>query len=110
MKIYNTQAEVDADTVDGNLRVDCDVKFTFSVFMKGDISAINIIAKNISALGDISARDISAWGNISAGDISFYAICFAYLKITCKSIVGRRKNSRYFSLDEQVVVDGKVEE
>ena len=63
----------------------------------GDISAWNILAENISAL-DISALDISA------GGICFYAICCAYVKFECKSIKGRRDNSKYFCLDSEVVI------
>lgn len=122
MKIFKTQSEVDAMLVNGNLTLDCDVKFEFHVKIAGnisawDISAWDISARNISArdisAGDISAGNISAWDisagdisawDISAGDISFYACCFAYVKFACKSIKGRRENSKYFCLDSEVII------
>ena len=76
-----------------------------------DINAVNIDAWNINAYnikagdiitGDISACNIEA-GDISANNISYHAVCFAYDSIKCKSIKGRRKNSKHF------VLDGKLE-
>jgi hypothetical protein len=73
----------------------------------GDISVKNLTAGDISA-GDISVRNITARDitvrNISAEDISFYAICFAYSKFVCKSIKGRRDNSKYGCLDGEVEI------
>ena len=87
-----------------------------------DINARNINAGNINAgninAGDINAGDINAWdinagninaGNINAWNIRFYAVCFAYIKIVCKSIIGSRKNSKYFALDEGVVIKQEEE-
>lgn len=107
-----------------------DVHFTFSIDIKSNIKAGDINAWNINA-GDIIARDINAWdieagdinardieardieaGDIIAGDInardidawdiSFYAICSAHQTLKCKSIEGRRKNAKYFCLDNEV--------
>jgi hypothetical protein len=72
-----------------------------------DINAWDINAKDINAR-DINAMNINAWdinadninaGNIDAGDISYYAVCFAYGNIVCKSIEGRRENAKHFCLD-----------
>lgn len=76
-----------------------------------DINALNIDALNIDACNidasDIKAMNIEAWDinawNIEAQDISYYAVCFAYKNIKCKSIIGRRDNARHF------VLDGKLE-
>ena len=68
----------------------------------GNISAWNITAWGITA-GDITAWDITAWG-ITADDISYYAVCWAYYNIKCKSIVGRREHARHFVLDGKVTV------
>ena len=79
-----------------------------------DIKAINIDAWNINAYnikagdiitGNISACNIEA-GDISANNISYHAICFAYDSIKCKSIKGRRKNSKHFVLDGKLEVEG----
>lgn len=117
MKTYNTQAEIDADIIDGVLKVDDDIKITFNCIINAHISAWDINALDISAwdinawdinAGDISAWDIKAWNisalNIEAGDISFYAVCFAYEKFSCKSISGRRENSKFFCLDSEVII------
>ena len=78
----------------------------YNLKVHGNITARNISAGNISA-GNIDAWDISAWnitaGNIDAGNISYYAVCFAYKNIKCKSIKGTRNNARHF------VIDGKIE-
>ena len=82
MKLYKTQAEVDADLVDGNLIVKDDVKFTFHVRIANNINAGNIEARDINAgnidacnidAGDIIVCDINA-GNIIAGDITAFDI------------------------------------
>ena len=82
----------------------------------GDIDAKNIDAYNIDALnikaGDIDAVNIKVNNidcgnieatNITAQDISYYAVCFAYDNIKCKSIKGRIENAKHF------VLDGKLE-
>ena len=73
-----------------------------------DITARNIKARNISAediLGrDIYAKDITAQ-NIKADDISYWAVCFAYNSIKCKSITSKRKNHKHFVLDGVLEVE-----
>ena len=71
-----------------------------------DIDAINIDARNINA-GDINAKNIKAEDidvmNINAENVIYYAVCFAYNNIKCKSIKGKKANSKHF------VLDGKIE-
>ena len=73
-----------------------------------DIRACNIKACNIDACDikvmNIEAWDINAW-NIEAQDISYYAVCFAYKNIKCKSIKGRRDNAKHFVLDGMLEVE-----
>ena len=69
-----------------------------------DVHASNINAWNIDAY-NIKAGDINAW-NIDACDISYWAVCFAYNSIKCKSIKGRRRNSKHFVLDGKLEVEG----
>ncbi len=77
----------------------------------GDITAGYITARNINAMDinawNINARNINALditaGDITAGNIYYYAVCFAYNNIKCKSIKGRRPNCKHF------VLDGKIE-
>jgi hypothetical protein len=74
-----------------------------------DIDAWNIRAQNIEAR-NIEARDINATNEIIARDISFYAVCYAYENIFCRSITGRREdNSKYFALDGKVFIDKELE-
>ena len=92
------------------------VVFNFDLNIQANIDAKNIDAYNIDALNidacnidasDIKAMNIEAWDinawNIEAQDISYYAVCFAYKNIKCKSIKGRRNNAKHF------VLDGKLE-
>ena len=123
MKVYKSQAEIEADIVDGVLLIKGDVRFevSFSIEAKivveaGNINALNINAWDIDAwdinardikAGNIDALNINAW-DIKAGDISFYAVAFAYTSFICKSIVGRRENSKYFCLDKEVEIKKKA--
>ena len=77
----------------------------FSLKVAGNINAWDITAWNITA------RDIIAWninagnitaGNINAGNIIYYAVCFAYQNIKCKSIKGRKKKHKHFCLDGKI--------
>jgi len=67
-----------------------------------DIKAWNIIARDIN-VWNIIARDINA-DNINAKNISYLAVCFAYKNIECKSIGGRRLNSKHFCLDSEIKI------
>ncbi len=76
-----------------------------------DIKAEDIVAWNIEAgdivAEDIVAEDIVAWnieaGDIKAGDITFWSVAYARVSFVCKSITGRRENSKYFCLDNEIV-------
>ena len=92
------------------------VIFNFDLNVKSNIYAWNIYAKNINALNinakdiyacrldanDIKAHDISAL-SINADNINYYAVCYAYNDIKCKSIKGRKHNAKH------LVLDGKLE-
>ena len=89
------------------------VKFNFNLEVRANIDAsvidaFNIIAWNIKA-GNIKAHDIYADDifafNIIANDISYYGVCVAYESIKCKSIEGRRANSKHFVLDGEIEVE-----
>ena len=97
MKIYKTQAEVEADIKDGMLNIDGDVKFECSISIKASINAGDIDA------GDIDARNINAW-DINAKDILYYAFCCVYNSIKCKSIKAKRDKHQ-----EPICLDGNIE-
>ena len=117
MITFNNIEEVNKLIKDGVLNVNDDIEIAFDGFdIKADIKCRNIYSEGY--LRDLSAHDISAHdisvnnisaNNILANDISYYAVCFAYKNITCKSIKGRRDNSKHFSLDGKVTINGKVE-
>ena len=68
------------------------VVFTFDLDVGANIDAANIKARNIRV------RNIEAW-NINAQDINYYAMCFAYNNIKCKSIKGKIEDAKHFVLD-----------
>ncbi|MBR4266462.1 MAG: hypothetical protein IKQ46_10460 [Bacteroidales bacterium] len=63
-----------------------------------DINAHNIKANNITAL------DIKSLLDIYANNITFYGVCLAYKDIVCNRIKGTRKNSKYFTLDGDIII------
>ena len=67
-----------------------------------DIDCFNIDCFNIDCL-DIHCNDINCL-DINCNDINYYAVCFAYNNIKCKSIKGRRKNSKHFVLDGEIII------
>jgi len=65
-----------------------------------DIDAWDIDSHDIDA-GNINAWDIDA-GSIDAWNISFYGFCISRKSLKCVSIEGRRENSLYECLDQDV--------
>ena len=98
------------------------VIFNFDLNVKSNIYGWNIYGRNINALNinaknidvsyldanDIKAHDINA-ANINANNISYYAVCYAYENIKCKSIKGRKYNAKHFALDGHISIDGSIE-
>ena len=97
--------------------IDFDVYLYFNLCVDANIDAghimqaLNIEARDINARDinasiikarNIKAQDIRAW-SIEAENITYYAVCFAYNYIKCKSIKGMRYKSKRF------VLDGKIE-
>ena len=84
------------------------VVLNFDLNIEADIDAKHIKAWNIDAWNidawDITAYDINAW-DINTHNISYYAVCYAYNNIKCKSIKGRRKNAKHFVLDGKLEVE-----
>ena len=77
MKTYNTQAEIDADIIEGKLIVDDNITITFDCTIGAHIEARDIKARDIKARNikawDINARNIKAW-DIKAWDIKAWDI------------------------------------
>ena len=115
MITINNQEELNALlNDDGNLIVKDNLTININIDAQ-NIKARNINARNINArdidvwnidAGDINAQNIKARNidarNINVRDIDYYAVCFAYGNITCKSIKGSRENSKHFCLDGEI--------
>ena len=96
MKIINTQEELEALIDDnGDIVIDDDLTINCNIKIEANIQAWDIKA------ADIEARDIKA------NDISYYAVCFAYKSIICRSIKGRRDKSKHFVLDGTITINKK---
>ena len=114
MRIYKTQAEVEADIKDGLLRVNDDVKIECNISINASIICWNLDCMDLDCKDlncgnlncedlnceDLNCRDLNCW------DLSYYAIAVAYYKFKCKSVVGRRNNSKHFCLDSEVKITG----
>lgn len=111
------------------------IKITFNLYIRANIDAWNINARDINAYNidawninaghinandikarhinthDINANDIKAWdinaNDIKADSISYFAICSAYNNIECSSIKGRRNNAKHFVLDGEIIIKPK---
>ena len=70
-----------------------------------DIDVCDITARNINA-NDICAWDIIA-SDINAKDISYFAVCYAYKNIICKSIKGRVSTAKHFVLYGKLEVENE---
>ena len=72
-----------------------------------DINCRNIDCENIKCW-DINCGNIKCWDincmNIHCENISYYAVVFAYKSFKCKSIKGRRDNSKHFCLDNEIEI------
>ena len=99
---------------------DDDIKFNFNLDVNAHINAYDINARHINAWNintwninayDINARNINAVDikaiNINAKNIIYYAVCFAYNSIICKSIQGRKEKHKHFALDGEIIYKQK---
>ena len=115
MKIYKTQAEVESDIKDGLLKVDDDVKIECNININASIICWNLDCMDLDCRDlncmdldcrELNCRDLNC-GNLDCRDLSYYAIAVAYYKFKCKSVVGRRINSKHFCLDSEVKITGE---
>ena len=124
MKIYKTQQELEADIKDGLLKVDDDVKIECNININAsiicrnlycwDLDCGNLNCGNLDCMdldcgdlncGNLECMDLNC-GDLDCMDLSYYAIAVAYYKFKCKSVVGRRNNSKHFCLDSEVKITG----
>lgn len=79
--------------IEGNWIMEKDEIINEDLIVKGNILGKDGIRYNLKVAGDINARNIKYW-----------AVCFAYKNIKCKSIKGKRDNHK-----EPFVLDGTIE-
>ena len=100
------------------------VIFNFYLNVEANIKALNINSKDIKTwnieANNIKFRNVEACNikanyiiarnveaiNIEAEDISYYAVCFAYQNISCKSIKARSDNAKQFVLESKLEIKG----
>jgi len=75
----------------------------------GNLNCRNLNCGNLNCM-DLNCMDLNCWnlncGDLNCMDLSYYAIAVAYYKFKCKSVVGRRNNSKHFCLDSKIVITG----
>jgi hypothetical protein len=124
MKIYKTQAEVESDIKDRILRVNDNVKIECNISINAIIICRNLNCRNLNCW-DFNCRNLNCWNlncmdlnckdldcrdlnceNLNCRNLSYYAVAFAYESFKCKSVKGRRNNSKHFCLDSEVKIKG----
>ena len=101
---------IGGDIIAFNIKAGCIIANDISAWdiKNTNINARNVFARNITTsdikADYISSRDINA-NNIKCFDIDYYAVCFAYESIKCKSIKGHRENAKHFVLDGEVEIE-----
>jgi hypothetical protein len=80
----------------------------------GDLNCRNLNCWNLDC-GDLNCRNLKCWDldcgdlncrNLDCKDLNFSAVAFSYKSFKCKSVIGRRTNSKYFCLDREVEITG----
>ena len=110
--------------IKGDLILKKDTTFDESLIVKGNIFGKNGIRYNLRVRGDLNCLnlncldlnclnlncdDLICWDLNCRDNVSYYAICFAYKNIKCKSIKGRRSNCKEpFVLDGTIEITGEV--
>ena len=125
MKIYKTQAEVEADVKDRVLKIDDDVTFDCDINIKVHIICKDLICWDLDCRNfncrDLHCGDLICWDlhcldidcadlncqDLHCRDLNYHAVAFAYKTFKCKSVKGRRKNSKHFCLDSDIIITGK---
>lgn len=97
----DVEANIDAGCIDA-LNINAMNIKTWDVYTR-NLDAYDIVAWDVYSW-DIYAHNIEAY-NIKARNISYFAVCFAYDNIKCKSIKGRIENAKHFVLDGKLEVE-----
>ena len=92
-------------TIQGNWIMEKDEIIEGDLKVKGNISGKDGNRYNLIVNGDLNCRNLKC-GDLNCWDLDFFAVAFAYSSFKCKSVKGRRENSKYFCLDKEVEVTG----
>ena len=107
-------------TIQGNWIMEKDEIIEGDLKVKGNISGKDGNRYNLIVNGDLNCRNLDCMdlncrnlncrnlkcGDLNCWDLDFFAVAFAYSSFKCKSVKGRRENSKYFCLDKEVEVTG----
>jgi len=115
------------ETIEGDLKVKGNILGKggerFNLIVKGNLDCWNLNCWNLNCC-DLDCYDLDCMNlnccDLDCGDlncmnldckenVSYYAVCFAYNNIKCKSIEGRRDNSKHFVLDGEIIIDNEEE-
>jgi len=95
--------------IKGDLILKEDTIFEESLKVEGDIICEGGL-QNLKCW-DLKCRNLKCWdlkcGNLECWDLEcwdleYYAVAFAYNSFKCKSVKGKRRNSKHFCLDEEI--------
>jgi len=71
----------------------------------------NLDCWNLDCL-NLKCKDLKCWDlkcqELKAKNVSYYGVAVAYNSMEVESIKGRRKNSKHFCLDSEIVIKKKV--
>jgi hypothetical protein len=85
----------------------------------GDLNCGNLDCKNLDCWDlnclnldywDLNCGNLKCWNldcwDLNCLNLNFSAVAFSYKSFKCKSVIGRRTNSKYFCLDREVEITG----
>jgi hypothetical protein len=81
----------------------------YNLIVKGDLNCRDLNCRDLNCR-NLNCRNLDCWDlkcwDLNCLDLDFYAVAFSYNSFKCKSVKGRRENSKYFCLDKEVEVTG----
>ena len=94
--------------IKGDLVMTEDMTFDEDLVVKGNIFGKNGHKYSLKVNGDLNCFNLNCFDlnclDLNCRDLSYYAVAFAYTSFKCKSVKGRRENSKHFCLDGEVQI------
>jgi len=119
--------------VDDDVKIECNININASIIC-WNLDCMNLNCGNLDCrdlncgnlnCGDLNCGNLNCWNldcrdlncrnldcrdlncmDLDCRNLSYYAVAFAYESFKCKSIEGRRNNSKHFCLDSEVKITG----